>query len=237
MRTQQPHIVSAYGSELKRLKAGIVQMAGAAETQLDQAIACLAQRNPELVRAIVASDERLDNFEQEIEASCMRLLVLRQPVADDLREVIGALKISGNLERVGDHAANSARRATRLVTMGANTAHLNGLPALGRLVRSRLSTAINAYAERDVEMALEVWCSDDEVDALYSSLSESIIASAEANSGLFAEHMHLQLIAKSLERIGDHATNIAEVVHFVATGRPLLNDRPRADRSRGSSEL
>ncbi len=212
-------------------------MAGAAETQLDQAIACLAQRNPDLARSIAASDERLDDFEQEIEASCMRLLVLRQPVADDLREVIGALKISGNLERVGDHAANSARRAVKLVTMGSAANALNGLPALGRLVRGRLSDVITAYAERDVEAALHVWRSDDEVDELYSSLSVEIIASAEANPGLFSEHMHLQLIAKSLERIGDHATSIAEVVHFVATGRPLLAARPGADGTRSNPEL
>lgn len=231
MRNPAPHIVSAFEDAMKRLKSGIVQMAGAAETQIDEALACIAQRNPDLARAIVESDARLDSFEHEIEANCMRMLVLRQPVADDLREVIGALKIAGNLERVGDHAANSARRAAAIAGYP-ETSATHALPNLGRLVRQRLTTAIDAYVDNDVEMAMGVWRSDDEVDELYTSICEGITRAAEDEPGLFTPNMHLLFIAKSLERIGDHATNIAEVVHFVSTGRPLLEERPKADRSR-----
>ena len=230
MRKPAPHIVSAFEDAMKRLKASIVQMAGAAETQIDEALACLAQRNPDLARAIVASDARLDSFEHEIEANCMRMLVLRQPVADDLREVIAALKIAGNLERVGDHAANTARRAAAIAGYPESPA-THTLPNLGRLVRQRLTTAVDAYVDGDVELALSVWRTDDEVDELYSSLCEGIMRSAEKEPEMFTPNMHLLFIAKSLERIGDHATNIAEVVHFVSTGRPLLEERPKADHT------
>ncbi|MBP2311930.1 phosphate signaling complex protein PhoU [Azospirillum soli] len=234
MRNPAPHIVTAFEDAMKRLKASIVQMAGAAEAQIDQALACLTQRNPDLAREIVESDARLDSYEHEIEAHCMRMLVLRQPVADDLREVIAALKISGNLERVGDHAANTARRAAAMASFP-ETAPIAALPTLGRLVRERLTTVIDAYVDGDVEAALRVWRSDDEVDELYTSLYEGIVRSAQKSPEMFEAHMHLLFIAKSLERIGDHATNIAEVVHFVATARPLLDERPKADRSRGTT--
>ncbi|WP_448203186.1 phosphate signaling complex protein PhoU [Azospirillum sp. sgz302134] len=233
MKNPAPHIVTAFEDAMKRLKSSIVQMAGAAETQIDQALECLTRRDPELARSIVASDARLDGYEHEIEANCMRMLVLRQPVADDLREVIAALKIAGNLERVGDHAANTARRAAAIAEFPDSSA-THSLPNLGRLVRQRLTTAVDAYVDGDVEMALSVWRSDDEVDELYTSLCEGITSSATRAPDLFTPNMHLMFIAKSLERIGDHATNIAEIVHFVSTGRPLLEERPKADRSRGS---
>ncbi len=230
MKNSAPHIVSAFEDALKRLKSAIVQMAGAAETQLDQALTCLAQRNPELAREIVASDARLDGFERDIEAHCMSLLVLRQPVADDLREVIAALKIAGNLERIGDYAANSAKR-TAAIGAFPDTAPLAGLPKLGRLVRERLTSVIDAYVDTDGAAALRIWRTDDEVDALYTSLAAEIERSAHDTPDQFAAHMHLMMIAKNLERIGDHATNIAEVVHFVSTGAMLVEDRPKADRS------
>ncbi|WP_207462605.1 phosphate signaling complex protein PhoU [Azospirillum sp. SYSU D00513] len=232
MKNTPPHIVTAYEDALKRLKSGIVQMAGAAETQIDQTLACLTQRNPDLAREIVDADLHLDSFEHEIEASCMRMLVLRQPVADDLREVIGALKIAGNLERVGDHAKNTARRSVELVE-GPDGPPIGSLPALGRLVRERLTAVIDAYVDRDVEAALRIWRSDQEVDELYTSLCQGITESGRRSGEQFTQHMHLLFIAKSLERIGDHATNIAEVVHYVSTGRPLLEERPQsADRNR-----
>ncbi|SMH58099.1 phosphate signaling complex protein PhoU [Azospirillum agricola] len=230
MTNSAPHIVSAFEDALKRLKSAIVQMAGAAETQLDQAMTCLAQRNPELALEIVQSDARLDSFEQDIEAHCLSLLVLRQPVADDLREVIAALKIAGNLERIGDYAANSAKRTAAIASFP-ETAPFAGLPKLGRLVRERLTSVIDAYVDTDGEAALRIWRTDDEVDALYTSLCGEIERSAVEHPGGFMPHMHLMMIAKNLERIGDHATNIAEVVYFVSTGRPLLEERPKADRS------
>lgn len=230
MKTSAPHIVSAFEDALKRLKSAIVQMAGAAETQIDQALTCLAQRNPELAREIVESDARLDSFEHDIEAHCMRLLALRQPVADDLREVVAALKIAGSLERIGDHAANTAKRAVALFSLtGAGSP--SGLPQLGRLVRERLGDVVDAYVDGDSEAALRIWRTDDEVDALYTSLVAEVERSAAAAPHQFTVHMHLMMIAKNLERIGDHATNIAEVVYFASTGRPLLEERPKADHS------
>ncbi|MFD1627977.1 phosphate signaling complex protein PhoU [Azospirillum griseum] len=230
MSNSAPHIVSAFEDALKRLKSAIVQMAGAAETQLDQALSCLTHRNPELALEVVRSDAQLDSFEHEIEAHCMRLLALRQPVADDLREVVSALKIAANLERIGDHTANSAKRAAAIEVFP-ESAPLLGLPNLGRLVRQRLTAVIDAYVDTDAEAALRIWNTDDEVDALYTSLCAEIERSASTAPGQFTAHMHLMMIAKNLERIGDHATNIAEVVYYVSTGKPLLDERPKADRS------
>ncbi|HEY0835095.1 MAG TPA: phosphate signaling complex protein PhoU [Azospirillum sp.] len=230
MKHTTPHIVTAYEDAIRKLRSSVVEMAGAAETQLDGALSCLAHRDPELAGEVVRGDGRLDRVEQGIEAHAMRLLVLRQPVADDLREVMAALKIANNLERVGDYAANIAKRSAALgglPDLGVAAA----LPELGRMVRERLSAVVDAYVEADDEAALDVWRRDEEVDALYTSLCGDIVRAAGQNADLFATHMHLLFMAKNLERIGDHATNIAEVVYFLATGRPLAEERPKADRT------
>jgi phosphate transport system protein len=232
MKSSHRHIVTAYEDALKKLRSSVVEMAGAAETQMDGALACLVQRDPALASAVVRGDGRLDREEQEIEAACMRLLVLRQPVADDLREVVAALKMAGNLERIGDYAANIAKRSGALRELP-DTPALAALPKLGRLVRERLGTVIDAYVEGDAEQAMQVWRNDDEVDALYSSLCQEVMHAAGTAPERFAGHMHLLFIAKGLERIGDHATNIAEIVQFVVTGQPLADPRPKADDASG----
>ena len=226
--TSAPHIVSSYEEALKKLRSSVVEMAGAAESQLERALSALTQRDPDLANAVIRDDGRLDRGEQQIEADCMRLLVLRQPVADDLRQVVAALKIAGNLERVGDYAANIAKRATALRDLP-DSAALAALPELGRQVRERLTSVIDAYVEGDAVAAMDVWRRDEEVDALYTSLCEGVTRDAAARPDQFTMHMHLLFIAKGLERVGDHATNIAEVVHFVVTGQPLSENRPKAD--------
>jgi phosphate transport system protein len=228
MKHTTPHIVTAYEEAIRKLRSSVVEMAGAAETQLDGALSCLTHRDPELAGQVVRGDDRLDRVEQGIEAHAMRLLVLRQPVADDLREVMAALKTAGNLERVGDHAANIAKRSSALRGLP-DTPALAGLPALGRLVRERLGTVIDAYVEGDAERALQVWRNDDEVDALHSSVVQAVTQAAAEAPERFQAHMHLLFIAKGLERVGDHATNIAEDVHFVVTGQPRSENRPKAD--------
>jgi len=230
MKHTTPHIVTAYEEAIRKLRSSVVEMAGAAETQLDGALSCLTHRDPELAGEVIRGDHRLDREEQGIEAHAMRLLVLRQPVADDLREVMAALKIAHNLERVGDYAANIAKRSAALVSLP-DLGVAAALPELGRMVRERLSAVVDAYVEADAEAALDVWRRDAEVDALYTSLCGDIVRAAGGNADLFATHMHLLFMAKNLERIGDHATNIAEVVHFLATGRPLAEERPKADRT------
>lgn len=232
MKSSPRHIVTAYEEALKKLRSGVVEMAGVAETQMDGALACLVQRDPDLAAQVVRGDGRLDREEQEIEADCMRLLVLRQPVADDLREVMAALKMAGNLERVGDYAANIAKRSVALRSLP-DTPALAAMPKLGRLVRARLGAVIDAYVESDAEQALQVWRNDDEVDALYTSVCQEVMRSAGESPEHFAGLMHLLFIAKALERIGDHATNIAEIVYFVATGQPLAQQRPKADEASG----
>jgi len=232
MKNSPRHIVTAYEEALQKLRSAVVEMAGAAETQMDGALTCLVQRDPDLAGEVVRGDGRLDREEQEIDAHCMRLLALRQPVATDLREVIGALKIAGNLERIGDYAANIAKRSAALRGLPDSDA-LAALPKLGRLVRERLGAVIDAYVEGDAEQALQVWRNDDEVDALYTSVCQEVMADAGKIPERFAEHMHLLFIAKGLERIGDHATNIAETVHFVATGQPLSETRPKVGEAGG----
>ncbi|HYG88834.1 MAG TPA: phosphate signaling complex protein PhoU [Azospirillum sp.] len=232
MKNSHRHIVTAYEEALKKLRSGVVEMAGVAETQMDGALACLIQRDPGLAGDVVRGDGRLDREEQEIEAASMRLLVLRQPVAEDLREVMAALKMAGNLERIGDYAANIAKRSAALRGLPDSPA-LTALPKLGRLARERLGAAIDAYVEGDAERALQVWRNDDEVDALYTSVCQEVMLSAATAPEHFAGHMHMLFIAKGLERIGDHATNIAEIVYFVVTGQPLADQRPKADEASG----
>ena len=234
MKPSNRHIVTAYEGALKKLRSSVVEMAGAAETQMDGALACLVQRDPALAGEVIQGDGRLDREEHEIEAACMRLLVLRQPVANDLREVMAALKMANNLERIGDYAANIAKRSAALRELPESPA-LAALPKLGRLVRERLGAVIDAYVEGDAAQALQVWRNDDEVDALYSSLCQEVNQSAVTAPERFTAHVHLLFIAKGLERIGDHATNIAELVHFVVTGDALSDERPKADEASGAA--
>ncbi|MBC8159269.1 MAG: phosphate signaling complex protein PhoU [Alphaproteobacteria bacterium] len=228
METKKPqHIVRSYDDELGHICARIVEMGGLVEDQLASAITAIVKRDAALGEQVSGQDGRVDEMEREIDELIVRLLAKRQPVADDLREVVAGLKIVGILERVGDYAAHVGERA---VTLGAAPE----LPAvlviarMGKMVRDLFADALAAYANQDARLALSVWQRDQDLDRLYASLFHELLKSMEWDSENIATCTHLLFIAKYIERVGDFATNIAEHVHFLALGHPPQGERPKA---------
>jgi len=228
MTNRSDHIVSSYDQQLIALDSLIDQMAGLAELQLDNALKALSQRNDRLAHEVLESDHKVDELQAQAEAQALRVLALRAPVADDLRRVITALKVAGEIERIADVAANCAKRS---LTIGAspNLAPLRGLVGLGTTVQSRLKASFDAYRAMDTESARIVRAMDVDVDALYSSLFREILTYMMEDPRTITSGSHLLFVAKNLERIGDHATNIAEETIFLVTGAPTAPDRPKGD--------
>ncbi len=224
------HIVKSYDQELDQLKNAIVQMGGAAESQLQAAIQCVMRRDPDAAGNVVRGDEKLDRLETEIDAAAVRMLALRQPMATDLREIISALKIASDLERIGDYAANVAKRAIALSQVPV-VEPVAGIPRMGRLVLQIIKDVLDAYTERDLDKALAAWNSDEEVDDLYTSLFRETLTYMMEDPRNITPCTHLLFIAKNIERIGDHATNVAETIHFLIEGRPIDDVRPKGDGS------
>ncbi len=222
------HTVRSYDEELSHLNNMIARMGGLAEAQLDGALQALAKRDSDLAGKVIASDSKVDEIEQEVHAFTVRLLALRQPVAHDLRMIVGALKVSGDLERIADYAANVAKRALVLnqVPPVKPTA---GVPRLGRLVQEIVKDVLDAYVEQDKEKAVKVWKQDEEVDDMYTGLFRELITYMMEDPRNITACIHLMFIAKNIERIGDHATNIAETIHFLVQGTPIREVRPKGD--------
>ena len=221
------HINKTYEDELTQLVANVSRMGGLAEDQVAACVTAVVKRDISLAESIVARDDRLDAMELEIEQSCTRIVALRHPVANDLRRTLSAIKIAGNLERCGDHAKSIAKRTLQLADNGPMTS-LNGLiERMGRLVTERLRTVLDAYAANDTESAIGVWSSDLEVDDHYNSLFRELLTYMMSDPRMIVTGANLVFIAKNLERIGDHATNIAEVIHYELTGKRLPQPRPR----------
>ena len=221
------HIVSSFDQDLDHLRRMVVEMGGLAESQLSLAVQAVHKRDMRLAEKVRDSDLRLDQYEHEIDDAAVRLLALRQPVAADLRETVATLKISVDLERIGDYAANVAKRIHAIADAPARTVH--GIPLMGRLVRESISDVIDAYAERDVEKALQVWRRDEEIDEYYNGYFREILTYMMEDPRNISAATHILFMAKNIERIGDHATNIAERVFFIAEGRMPDDDRPKHD--------
>lgn len=236
--TNTHHIVRSYDEDLQHIANRIVEMGGLVETQLSEAIESVVKRDAELARRVADSDGRIDVMEREIDDAVIRLIARRQPVADDLREMISALKIVGILERVGDYAAHVAERAVT-VTQKPTVPPVLVISRMGKMVRDLLSDALGAYAQRDPELALSVWRRDQDLDQLYGSLFRELLGYMEEDPQNIVTCTHLLFIAKYIERVGDFATNIAEHVHFVVLGRMPEGPRPKASNTRlsmGSTE-
>ena len=228
MSNRPEHIVKSFDSELKRLSQVIAEMGGLAEAQLQRAIEALAQRDAEAAAQVVQDDARIDALEHEIDNMTVRMLALRQPMAKDLREVVAALKISSDLERIGDYATNVAKRAIALSRSPAvKPAH--AIPRMGRLVQQLIKDILDAYVEHDADKAVAAWRRDEEVDEMYTSLFRELLTYMMEDPRNIGPSIHLLFIAKNIERIGDHATNIAETVHFLVLGRPIEATRPKGD--------
>jgi phosphate transport system protein len=224
------HIIKSYDEELQRLDNAITQMGGLAESQLAAAIEAVIKRDSELATQVIEGDVRIDQLEREIESLVMRLLALRQPMARDLRQSIAALKIASDLERIGDYAANVAKRSIAL-NQTPPVRPVYAIPRMGRLGQAMIKDMLDAYVERDADKALAVWLRDEELDEMYTSLFRELLTYMIEDPRNITACTHLLFIAKNLERIGDHTTNIAETLYFLVHGTPLAQARPKGDRS------
>jgi phosphate transport system protein len=224
------HLVKSYDQELKRLGNLITEMGGIVESQVADAAIAFLQRDSEIATRVVETDPKVDAIEREVEQFVIRMLALRQPLAADLRNIVAALKITGDLERIGDYAANVAKRSIVLSQFNLSLS-LSGLGHMAQLVQGNLKLIIDAVSENDAEKAIQVWRSDQMIDDLYNTVFRELITYMMEDPRNITPCTHLLFIAKNLERIGDHATNIAETVHYAVKGEPLTEMRPKGDTS------
>jgi phosphate transport system protein len=224
------HLVKSYDQELKRLGNLITEMGGIVESQVALAAEAFMDRDAETAARVVEGDPKVDAIEREVEQFVIRLLALRQPMAGDLRNIVAALKITGDLERIGDYAANVAKR-TIVLSQFALPISLSGLGHMAQLVQANLKLIIDAVSENDTDKAIQVWRSDQVIDDLYNTVFRELITYMMEDPRNITPCTHLLFIAKNLERIGDHATNIAETVYYAVIGEPLTEARPKGDTS------
>jgi phosphate transport system protein len=211
------HTVKAFDEDITRLRGLIAEMGGLAELAIEEGMRALVSGDEALGEEVVARDKRLDALENEVDAMAVRTLALRAPMADDLREIIAALKIGGVLERVGDYAKNIAKRVNRIEGR-ARFEPLTLIPAMGELAAEMVHDVLTAYAARDPVLAREVIERDAKVDAFYESIFRNLVSFMVENPATISSAAQLLFVARNLERIGDHATNVAEMVHYAAVG-------------------
>jgi len=224
------HVVKRYDEELKRLRNLMTQMGGIVESQVALSADAIMQRDAASATRAVEEDPRVDALEREIETFVIRLLALRQPMAGDLRHIVAALKITGDLERIGDYAANVAKRSIVLAQFSLPYS-LAGLAHMAHLVQAQLKSIIDALGDNDADKAVEVWKSDQVVDDIYNAIFRELITYMMEDPRNITPCAHLLFIAKNLERIGDHATNIAENLYYAVKGESLPDSRPKGDTS------
>jgi phosphate transport system protein len=223
------HIVSSYDTDLQGLRQRIAEMGGIAEKMLVDSVFALARHDKPLAQTVIASDPRLDVLHREVEESAILTIARRQPLAVDLRETISAIRIAGDVERIGDLAKNIAKRA--LAIGGEFQPHkiVVGLRHMNDLVLGQLKDVLDAYAQKDTEKAVDVWKRDGAIDSLYTSLFRELLTYMMEDPRNISFCIHLMFCAKNIERIGDHATNIAETVFYMIEGQQILDKRPKGD--------
>jgi phosphate transport system protein len=225
------HIVRSYDTDLQGLRQRIAEMGGIAEKMLVDSVAALARHDKPLAQTVIASDPRLDILHREVEENAILTIARRQPLAVDLRETISAIRIAGDVERIGDLAKNIAKRALAIGDDFKPHKIVVGLRHMNDLVMAQLKDVLDAYAQKDTAKALDVWKRDGAIDALYTSLFRELLTYMMEDPRNISFCTHLLFCAKNIERIGDHTTNIAETVHYLVTGETLAIDRPKNDRS------
>jgi phosphate transport system protein len=229
-----PHTVGSFDADLKVLAGMIADMGGRAIRALADATRALVERNAQLAQQVITSDRGIDLLQHEIEERAVATLARRQPLAVDLREIVSTMRVAGDLERVGDLAKNVAKR---VIAIGEQPSPVNlatGLSTLAERVGGQLSAVLKAYGARDDAGALEVWKADGAIDGLFTSLFRELLTYMMEDPRSIGFCTHLLFCAKNLERVGDHATNIAETAHYVITGEILAAERPKADESIGA---
>ena len=224
---QTPHIRTAFDEDLREIASRIAEMGGLAEEQLTSAIEAMSTRDNELAEEVIRSDKRLDDMETELEKLAVEVMALRQPMASDLREVVAALKVASALERIGDLAKNVSKR-TLILNQSEPLKVMSSIARMGKQVQILMAEALDAYTARDKALAVSVWRRDVEIDEMHNSIFRELITYMMEDPRTIGLCSQLLFVVKNLERIGDHTTFIAEMTYFVATGRPLGDDRPKS---------
>jgi phosphate transport system protein len=224
MQQTSGHTLKAFDEDIDRLRALISQMGGLAEHAIGEAMRCLVQRDIEGALKVVENDKTLDSLEVETERRAVQLIALRAPMAGDLRDVVAALKISGVVERIGDYAKNIAKRVPLIENVN-KIEPLSLLPEMARIATGMVHDVLDAFVQRDAEVAVQVCERDDAVDDFYDSIFRTLLTHMMEDPHNIGHSTHLLFVAKNLERVGDHATNIAEMVYYAATGQHMT-DRP-----------
>jgi phosphate transport system protein len=229
----QPHTIASYDAELEALDELVGDMAHRAQASLDDAAAALFGGSVPLAQQVIAADAAIDLLQHGIEEKAISTIATRQPVAIDLRQIVSTIRIASDLERIGDLTKNVAKRVIAMGEQPASVKVASSLEPLAARVRDQLENVSAAYRQRDDAAALEVWRSDGAIDTLHTSLFRELLTYMMEDPRSIGFCAHLLFCAKNLERIGDHATNIAETTHYMITGGMLSADRPKADGSSG----
>ena len=218
MNSMQEHTVKAFDEDITRLRGLIAEMGGLAEAAVAQSLEALVKGDDEPADKVVKGDKKIDALESEVDKLAVRIIALRAPMADDLREVIAALKIAGVVERIGDYSKNIAKASKQIGGNRKQFEPLTLLPAMAEVAAEMVHDVLTAYAARDAELAREVIAADEKVDAFYNSIFRNLVSHMVENPSTISSAAQMLFIARNLERVGDHATNVAEMVHFAATG-------------------
>ena len=225
------HTVTAFDQDLRELTAKIAEMGGLAERLVDEALTALMRNDTNLAQRIIVDDKRIDDLQRTIEDKAVLLIARRQPVAQDLRQIVGIMRTSSDLERVGDLAKNIAKRVIAMNRPFESKRFVHGVEHMAELAMAQLKTVLDAFTSLDPEAAVNVREGDDEIDSLYTSLFRELLTYMMEDPRNITPCTHLLFCAKNIERIGDHATNIAETVYYSATGEQLMEERQKDDQS------
>jgi phosphate transport system protein len=225
------HIVSAYDEDLKFLSGRVAAMGGMAERMIENSVAALVHNDAPMAQKVIADDDKLDAAQREIDDRALAVIARRQPLADDLREIIGTIRISSDLERVGDLGKNIAKRAIAVAAARQPVKLFRGLQSLAELASTQLKDVLDVYASREVTRLGSVRDRDTDIDAVYTSLFRELLTYMMEDPRNITPCTHLLFCAKNIERMGDHATNIAETIYYIETAEQLPVERPKRDRS------
>jgi len=223
------HTTKAFDADLQEITRKVAEMGGLVERQITDAVQALADRDLELGERVMATDPQIDALQRDIEEKSILTIARRQPMAVDLREIVGAMRVCNDLERIGDHAKHIGKRVVALDGDFYPQKLIRGVEHMAELVAALLKQVLDAYASRDLPAALAVWKGDEEVDAMCTSLFRELLTYMMEDPRNITFCMHLMFCAKDIERMGDHATNIAETVYYMIEGRPITDQRPKGD--------
>jgi len=227
--TRIDHTAKAFDVDLQEITRKVAEMGGLAERQIADSVRALVERDVELAERVIAADPAIDALQHEIEEKAILTIARRQPMAVDLREIVGAMRVCNDLERIGDHAKHIGKRVVALDGDFYPQKLIRGVEHMAALVSAQLKQVLDAYAGHDLQASLAVWRGDEEVDAMCMSIFRELLTYMMEDPRDITFCMHLMFCAKDIERMGDHATNIAETVYFMIEGRPITDQRPKGD--------